>query len=700
MAHGNLYADMISRLVAGNEPCSETHLPVYEVTGTGIKEEQARILAEALKISTEKVLVRDGIAAFIDPANYLAVPIAPIGDPDIVTAHRRTTTNHHPDIPIEVQAIDYAALGRLMPLAPEHALKSTAAALELAGLTPEHATPVVGHAVFKTVSTTGDKSHQASMTTKLDTQVSYRFTLDGYLLVGPGAQVQVSYGPEGNVTRLLHSTRRLQAGPSVKLIPATLVRGRFARFLPDDAEVKLRLVYWAPPLRPGLCASSQWNPTAMIPWYAVTVTRCTVDPKTKAASPITSRVHLVPATDDPRFVPSVTLTAATPRESLVEAHASVSGGTPPYTYLWAGSNPDASASMGDSVSYVPLARDFRSVLRAQSLERTDSVSVTVIDANGVSTQAGQSVHVRAHPAPRSHNSVTYGCESPNDPGPSPTDGSYAPERIAWQQAMGAAGQGGGSERFCWLADSSWPGDYIEPNPPGSLEPSPWINGDADHLNWGINTTNIMLYNGDGWAGGFAEMYPGATLADYNAGGGAGLSAPGSGATVQIGSQSYAVNYNGSWGAPHPNDNLQWLAMYACQILEDDSSNPSPWLRWGPAFNGLHSLLGFETTASDAGVGFMTDFPMNILGLTIPLFGMIYPAQTIVQGWLNSALANQMGTPAAMGPIENVEFDGMTFGICDYWDYYWGKGPVGPNIPQSQINGWWYIQGTDAMQEFP
>ena len=99
------------------------------------------------------------------------------------------------------------------------------------------------------------------------------------------------------------------------------------------------------------------------------------------------------------------------------------------------------------------------------MERTENLSVTVIDANGVRVQAGDSVLVTAQPAPRSHNSITYGCESPNDPGPSPTDGSYAPERIAWQQAMGAPGQGGGSQRFCWLADDSWPGDYIEPVPP-------------------------------------------------------------------------------------------------------------------------------------------------------------------------------------------------------------------------------------------
>ena len=82
------------------------------------------------------------------------------------------------------------------------------------------------------------------------------------------------------------------------------------------------------------------------------------------------------------------------------------------------------------------------------------------------------------------------------------------------------------------------------------------------------------------------------------------------------------------------------------------------------------------------------------------FGTLYPAQTIVQGWLNAAIANQMGTPAAMGPILNLDIDGVSFAICDYPDYYWGKGTVGPNIPQSLINGWWYIQGTDAVQEFP
>jgi hypothetical protein len=58
----------------GTKSRSETHLPVYEVIGTGIEEGPAKRLAEALKIPVEKVFLRNGIAAFSDPANYLAIP--------------------------------------------------------------------------------------------------------------------------------------------------------------------------------------------------------------------------------------------------------------------------------------------------------------------------------------------------------------------------------------------------------------------------------------------------------------------------------------------------------------------------------------------------------------------------------------------------------------------------------------------------
>ena len=57
-----------------------------------------------------------------------------------VATLRAATTNHHPEIPIVVRAIDHAALQRLKALDPDEAFKLTSAALDSAGLTPEHAT--------------------------------------------------------------------------------------------------------------------------------------------------------------------------------------------------------------------------------------------------------------------------------------------------------------------------------------------------------------------------------------------------------------------------------------------------------------------------------------------------------------------------------------------------------------------------------
>ena len=32
------------------------------------------------------------------------------------------------------------------------------------------------------------------------------------------------------------------------------------------------------------------------------------------------------------------------------------------------------------------------------------------------------------------------------------------------------------------------------------------------------------------------------------------------------------------------------------------------------------------------------------------------------------------------------------GITDFDDYFWGKGPVGPDIPKSQQTGYWWLMG--------
>src|ERR1700733_7501297 len=143
MPISNSGQQILSRATCGNESSPGAYLPVYEVAGTGIEEEQAKRLAKALEVPLDKIFFRDGIIHFVDPVEYLAVPTVPKVDNKTVATLRAATTNHHPEIPIVVRAIDHAALQRLKALDPDEAFKLTSAALDSAGLTPEHATPVV-----------------------------------------------------------------------------------------------------------------------------------------------------------------------------------------------------------------------------------------------------------------------------------------------------------------------------------------------------------------------------------------------------------------------------------------------------------------------------------------------------------------------------------------------------------------------------
>ncbi|HME48519.1 MAG TPA: hypothetical protein VKG81_10620 [Mycobacterium sp.] len=283
--------------------CAGNRLPVYRVATTGIQESEAQQLAEALRIPAKGLRWLDGEASFVDRDKYLAVPSVPINDPDIVARFTDATTNHHPEIAIAVTGIDYAALDRHVPFADDVALRSAAAALESARLTPASARPMVGHTVFTTVAIGADGAEQEQRRTLLDTHVSYRFTVDGYPLVGPGAQIQISFAADGDVTRLIHATRVLEPGPSVAIIDADAIRHRISCSVTDDVAVDVRLVYLAPSLRNALNGASYWRPSEIIPWYAVTVTRMVTHPDRGTEHPRTSRVRLIPATDDTRFVP-------------------------------------------------------------------------------------------------------------------------------------------------------------------------------------------------------------------------------------------------------------------------------------------------------------------------------------------------------------------------------------------------------------
>jgi hypothetical protein len=376
----------------------------------------------------------------------------------------------------------------------------------------------------------------------------------------------------------------------------------------------------------------------------------------------------------------------------------VRGGTPPYTYVWGGSDPEVSRRAGDSIQYTAQARASQSLLRDRSfrLPTTERISVTVVDANGVIVHDQQIVSVHPHPNLIIHDLLpgpSYGAESPADPG------EWTACRVGWQDGMGTSGAGGGTQSFAWLGDDAWPGDFIEPKPAGTLVATPWVNGDADYANWGINTADLVIDIADGNSDLKTAMQPGAPLSDYAT---ANLQSTALSNDVSInlngfGSPaSFTVNYANSWGTAGPNDTLEWLLLDDCDMLDpEDGGGLNVAQRWGVAFNGLHVLAGFSSL--DYGDGpFENTVAKNVLGVG-------GSPQTIVQAWFNAAQSTSAGTAAAMGPA--VSIGGGFFWITDIDDYYWGKGPVGPTIVPSSFPpgtiGFWFLNGSNpATLVFP
>jgi len=690
-----LAADLILALSAASLPAAAQEapasLPVYEVIKTGATASEASALATRLGIHSKSLVLPGGAIAFVDPARYLSFSKLSEEEREKVRTSRlagraiEATRNKDGKRKITPAILNARALSEFKVVPEESVRAKAATALSEAGLMPEWGEISVGHHELSLYSKDGEKSIIQN-NLPIDTEVAYKFTdPNGYPIYGPGAQAQITYDASGNVSRVLYAARKLKAGDRVQVIPPEEAEKQIAPLFAPKSTIKLRLVYFAPPLSN---ATDKPGVTTLIPWYAYYATMHITNPKTGAVSEVKSKIGFIPATHDPRFVPSVSVEAS--GRSQVHASATVRGGRPPYRYIWGGSNFAGSQNGESSITYTPQIRAAESLLRDPhfSLHREERLSVTVLDANGILVYATASVPVELTPVfPKSHgvSRPTYGSENPGDPL------HWVPGEVAWNKEMGTPG-GGATLSFDWPGDSAWPGDFIRPAPAATLVGTPWVFGDADFANWGVDTADIVLDNADGWSDGKAAMFPGAAATNYNSSNGATLSTPVSNTNVQIANQGYTVSYNGSWGPVGPNDTLEWLLLDDCDMLDPlDGSGLNVAQRWGPAFGGLHVLTGFASL--DYGNGpFEGGVADNILGVNGAT------AQTIVQSWFNSAAANGAGTAAAMGPALEI-LPGIY--ICDSDDYFWGKGPVGPTlVPGSFPTGsiaYWYLTSTTPVQ---
>lgn len=597
--------------------CNQTTAPVWDVTATGITAAQAAALGEALKIPRDGLHLRGGELLFMDPVGFQAIPTLPIQDQGIIDELARGTENDKGELKFE--GIDFAKLRELRPPSGEEAMKLFAGALRAADLLPASGDPHFVHSMFEA---TDEKGEPMMPETPIDTQVEYEFDLLGIPLIGPGAKMSLALGADGKPTALRLATRQLKPSQLVPLIPVDEAARRCAALYPQlRSSTQPKLVYYAPGLdAPGARVAVQ----KVIPCYDCGGSAPVQDQQVQLLRSV------IPATDELAFVPAVQLEAGA-QGSLVNAKATVHGGTPPYSYEWSSSSVDLSGLPADASSIEYQAQP-RSDLKAET------VKVIVTDANGVKVHASQTVEIAVIGvleslvfAPAVGGVSDYGTERG-------VSDLCAAQQSAFNARFAADGY---VRRFNWAAATAWERDFKE-GPTG-----------LDHLY--VDNVDMTFYMGHGYGGGFTfENNHDDTVLYY-------------------------TDAAGAWG----DIDLEWLALLSCSVIADTYDGKTWAQRWGPTFAGLHLLCGFENTAYDE-AGFGHAFANWMLGYDLG-FIKLQP-MPIRSAWFMARDGNQPSSVIAvtMGVIGPA-------GCSNYNDYFWGKGPVGPDIRGANIRGYWRVR---------
>ena len=443
--------------------------------------------------------------------------------------------------------------------------------------------------------------------------------------MGPGAKLSATFDGEG-LTQLRYAMRGLAEGEEVSIFSqaeaARICQDKLAKSLNsqelqaadlETLDVAAELVYHAP-------SHDFSEATTLVPHY-----NCggTVQVGREEVSLLE---QLIPATDDESVVPVVEL-GASAQGSRVSASLKIKGGQAPYTVNWASSNADLSEFNVDSFFDV-----FFEVEAREGGAVNETLIATVVDANGVQVSASETLSVEAKIKPKSLELLVGGVRDYGIEIPAMEFGNVA------QSFANEMSSHGVTQRFFWTGNNAWEQDFKAPN----------------DSNW-IDNTDITLYTGHGWSGGF---------------------------TFNGNNQDTVLDTNdatGDWG----DKDLEWLALYSCQVLRLGLS-PNVLQRWGQEFDGLHMLLGFHTNAG-ANMGFTGEFANNMV--RNPFAWWNNPMKVRV-AWFDATDSHQANgrVAVAMGPVRSDN-------VSNKNDYFWGKGPVGPDIPSGSIAGWWVLAFT-------
>jgi hypothetical protein len=377
---------------------------------------------------------------------------------------------------------------------------------------------------------------------QLDTTVSYQLSLGGLPVTGQGAKLRVTFAPDGVVSELSSTLRRVTRSKDIKIISV-------------DEATKACAALYGPGVRQGTPALGYQFPALTSTGASGRGTVDTIFPQ-YTCNPLVDRGEqarrLLPAAPD--AAPSGKVTADRAGQT-VTASVSISGGTAPYHIQWSSSTTALPDSTGDQekISYARQSRD---------QVDTERVSVEITDANGLAATAA----VELPGDGTSSAGTTPGGGGFGTLAVGPVDVGAEQTVDEWQCAQDSANgfrnvmaAHAVPTAFDWRGTNAWEWDFKDPTLGG---------GDSSY----VDNVDATWYTGHGWSGGFTFK---SAVTDTT-----------------------IVPGDARWG----NRDLEWLQLESCQVLRDTTGTHDYFRRWRQAFAGLHILNGFHTNAYCVGGG--------------------------------------------------------------------------------------------------
>ncbi|MET9231029.1 DUF6345 domain-containing protein [Lentzea sp. NPDC003310] len=134
-----------------------------------------------------------------------------------------------------------------------------------------------------------------------------------------------------------------------------------------------------------------------------------------------------------------------------------------------------------------------------------------------------------------------------------------------------------------------------------------------------------------------------------------------------------ANTEARWG----NNDVEWMSLFTCLILEDTTGGQNWAQRWGQAFRGLHQINSFTTVSYNSA---------NHGGKFAHYMWRSGPMK-VRSAWAQASIDTQ---PASVRWATMGVYLPSSGGLGNFDDYFWGKGSVGPDYAST---GWfWRISG--------